>query len=159
MLAFLQTGSVFAQLAGANLAAHEVLALIGGNRAKKQEKIIDKSTTEEKISGLNVSVLRVKEPDIKSKAKAHILALQNRLTQYHTQYKNNQPLTVPKKDSDLIAIQHIDENWPTDEYASELRAYKRYASQQKQKISTAPADSLHTLPPNVVKKDTPSAKL
>src|SRR5665647_630621 len=87
MLVVFQTGSVFAQLAGANLVAHGVLALIGGGREKKQEKIIDKSTTQEKISGLNVSVLRVKESDIKSKAKAHIMALQNRLTQYHTQYK------------------------------------------------------------------------
>lgn len=152
-LVVLQTGSVFAQLAGANLAAHGVLALIGGSREKKQEKIIDKSTTQEKISGLNVSVLRVKESDIKSKAKAHIIALQNRLTQYNAQYKNNQPLAVPKKDSDLIAIQDMDENWPTDEYASELRAYKRYAAQQKQKM---PADSLHTSP---AKKDTTDAKL
>jgi hypothetical protein len=152
-LVVLQTGSVFAQLAGANLAAHGVLALIGGGREKKQEKIIDKSTTQEKISGLNVSVLRVKESDIKSKAKAHIIALQNRLTQYNAQYKNNQPLAVPKKDSDLIAIQDLDENWPTDEYASELRAYKRYAAQQKQKM---PADSLHT---SLAKKDTTDAKL
>jgi hypothetical protein len=152
-LVVLQTGSVFAQLAGANLAAHGVLALIGGSREKKQEKIIDKSTTQEKISGLNVSVLRVKESDIKSKAKAHIIALQNRLTQYNAQYKNNQPLAVPKKDSDLIAIQDMDENWPTDEYASELRAYKRYAAQQKQKM---PADSLHT---SLAKKDTTDAKL
>ena len=152
-LVVLQTGSVFAQLAGANLAAHGVLALIGGSREKKQEKIIDKSTTQEKISGLNVSVLRVKESDIKSKAKAHIIALQNRLTQYNAQYKNNQLLAVPKKDSDLIAIQDMDENWPTDEYASELRAYKRYAAQQKQKM---PADSLHT---SLAKKDTTDAKL
>jgi len=152
-LVVLQTGSVFAQLAGANLAAHGVLALIGGSREKKQEKIIDKSTTQEKISGLNVSVLRVKESDIKSKAKAHIIALQNRLTQFNAQYKNNQPLAVPKKDSDLIAIQDMDENWPTDEYASELRAYKRYAAQQKQKM---PADSLHT---SLAKKDTTDAKL
>ena len=158
-LVALQTGSAFAQLAGANLAAHGVLALIGGSREKKQEKIIDKSTAQEKIGGLNVSVLRVKEPDIKSKAKAHIIALQNRLIQYNTQYKNNQPLTVPKNDSDLIAIQDIDENWPTDEYASELRAYKRYAAQQKQKMSTAPADSLHTMPANLIKKDTTGAKL
>jgi len=159
MLVVFQTGSVFAQLAGANLAAHGVLALIGGNREKKQEKIIDKSSTQEKISGLNVTVLRVKESDIKSKAKNHIIVLQNRLTQYNTQYKNNQPLTVPKNDSDLIAIQDIDENWPTDEYASELRAYKRYASQLKQKMSAAPADSLHTTPPSPVKKDTTSSKL
>ena len=152
-LVVLQTGSVFAQLAGANLAAHGVLALIGGSREKKQEKIIDKSTTQEKISGLNVSVLRVKESDIKSKAKAHIIALQNRLTQYNAQYKNNQLLAVPKKDSDLIAIQDMDENWPTDEYASEIRAYKRYAAQQKQKM---PADSLHT---SLAKKDTTDAKL
>jgi len=153
MLVVFQTGSVFAQLAGANLAAHGVLALIGGGREKKQEKIIDKSTTQEKISGINVSVLRVKESDIKSKAKAHIIALQNRLEQYHSQYKNNEPLTIPKNDSDVMAINDIDENWPTEDYTSELRAYKRYAVQHKQKM---PADSLHTSP---VKKDTTGAKL
>lgn len=95
----------------------------------------------------------VNESEIKSKAKSHIIALQNRLTQYNNLYKSNQPLIVPKKDSDLIAIQDIDENWPTDEYCSELKAYKRYASQQKQKM---PADSLHY---NAVKKDTIGAKL
>ena len=152
-LVVLQTGNVFAQLAGANHAAHGVLALIGGSREKKQEKIIDKSEAQEKISGMNVTVLRVKETDIKSKAKAHIIALQNRLDQYHIQYKNNEPLTIPKNDSDLIAIQDKDENWPTDDYASELRGYKRYAAQQKQKMPATPADSLHTSP---AKKDTPA---
>ncbi len=152
-LGVLQTGNVFAQLAGANLAAHGVLALIGGNHEKKQEKIIDKSSTQEKISGLNVTVLRVKESEIKSKAKNHIIALQNRLTQYNTQYKNNQPLTVPKKDSDLIAIQDIDENWPTEDYSSELRAYKRYASQQNQKMPATPVDSLKANHSLFVKKD------
>jgi len=155
-LVVLQTSSVFAQLAGANLAAHGVLALIGGSHEKKQEKIIDKSETPEKISGINVTVLRVKESDIKSKAKANIIVLQNRLDQYHTRYKNNEPLTIPKNDSDLIAIEDKDESWPTDDYASELRAYKRYAAQQKQKIPATPADSLHTSP---AKKDTTSAKL
>lgn len=153
LLFVLQTGSVSAQLAGANLAAHGVLALVGGNREKKQEKIIDKSSTQEKISGLNVTVLRVKESDIKSKAKNHIIALQNRLTQYNTQYKNNQPLIVPKKDSDLIAIQDIDENWPTEDYTSELKAYKRYAFQQNQKLATAHVDSLKVHPSGSVKKD------
>ncbi|HEY5370379.1 MAG TPA: hypothetical protein VIJ75_15455 [Hanamia sp.] len=152
-LVALQTGSVFAQIQAANLAAHGVLALVGGSHEKKQEKIIDKSSTQEKISGLNVTVLRVKEADIKSKAKNHIVALQNRLTEYNTQYKNNQSLTVPKKDSDLIAIQDIDENWPTDEYAGELRAYKRYAFQHNQKLITAPVDSSKVHPADVVKKD------
>ncbi|MEO9032430.1 MAG: hypothetical protein ABI285_04255 [Ginsengibacter sp.] len=156
-LIVLQTGSVFAQMAGANLAAHGVLALVGGNREKKQEKLIDKSSTQEKISGLNVTVLRVKESDIKSKAKNHIIALQNRLIQYNTQYKINQPLIVPKKDSDLIAIQDIDENWPTEDYSSELRAYKRYALQQSQKVPAAPVESLKLNPPASVKKDS-SAK-
>jgi hypothetical protein len=153
LLVALQTPSVFAQMAAANLAAHGVLALVGGNREKKQEKIIDKSSTQEKISGLNVTVLRVKESDIKSKAKNHIIALQNRLTQYNTQYKNNQPFTLPKKDSDLIAIQDIDENWPTEDYSSELRAYKRYAFQQSQKAPTAPVESLKIDPAASVKKD------
>jgi hypothetical protein len=120
---------------------------------------MEKSSTSEKISGLNVTVLRVKESDIKSKAKKNIIALQNRLTQYNTQYKNNQPLIVPKNDSDLTAIQDIDENWPTDEYASELRAYKRTAAQQKQKLPAAPGDSVHTTPAGQVKKDTTGVKL
>ncbi len=115
-LVFLQTNSANAQLAAANLAAHGVIALVGGNHEKRQEKIIDKSTTQEKISGVNVDVLRVKESDIKSKAKAHIIALQNRLSEYNTQYKKNQPIHRSKKDSDLLAIQDMDENWPTDEY-------------------------------------------
>jgi hypothetical protein len=138
-LFILQTGNVFAQLAGANLVAHGVLAIMGGSHEKKQEKIIDKSETPEKISGLNVTVLRVKESD---KAKAHIIALKNRLTLYNTQYKNNQTLDIPKNDSDLIAIEDMDENWPAEDYASELRAYKRYAAQQNLKPVTT-ADSLH----------------
>jgi hypothetical protein len=159
MFLVFQTAHVFAQVAGANLVAHGVLALVGGNREKKQEKIIEKSSTSEKIGGLNVTVLRVKESDIKSKAKKNIIALQNRLTQYNTQYKNNQPLIVPKNDSDLTAIQDIDENWPTDEYASELRAYKRTAAQQKQKLPAASGDSVHTTPAGLVKKDTTGVKL
>ncbi len=160
MLLVFQTANVFAQVvAGANLVAHGVLALVGGNSEKKQEKIIEKYSTQEKISGLNVIVLRVKESDIKSKAKNHIIALQNRLTDYNTQYKNNQPLIAPKNDSDLIAIQDMDEKWSTDEYASELRAYKRYASQQKQKLPAAPVDSLHTTPAGPVKKDSTGVKL
>ena len=159
MTLVLQTSSVFAQVAaGANIVAHGVLALMGGSREKKQERIIEKSSTQEKIGGLNSTVLRVKESDIKSKAKIHIIALQNRLTEYNTQYKNNQPLIVPKNDSDLIAIQDIDENWPTDEYASELRAYKRYASQQKPKLPATSEDNLHKIP-SQVKKDTTTIKL
>ncbi len=153
LLFVLQTESAFAQLAGANLVAHGVLALIGSNHEKKQEKIIDKSSTQEKIGGLNVTVLRVKESDIKSKAKNHIIALQNRLTQYNAQYKNNQPLTVPKNDSDLIAIQDIDENWPTEDYGSEIRAYKKYAFQRNQKLAAEPVDSLKTNLSGSAKKD------
>lgn len=160
MLVVFQTSSIFAQVATANVVAHGVLALVsGGSREKKLEKIIDKSTTQEKISGSNVNVLRVKELDIKSKAKAHIIALQNRLNQYHTQYKNNEPLTIPKNDSDVIAIQDIDENWPTEDCTSELRAYKRYALQQKQKIPAPQVDSLHTTPASLMKKDTTRVKL
>lgn len=148
-----QTNSVVAQVTqAANVVAHGVLALVGGNREKKQEKIIDKSEMQEKISGLNVTVLRVKESEIKSKAKSHIIALQNRLTQYNMQYKNNQPIILPKKDSDLIAIEDIDENWPTDDYASELRAYKRYAAQH-QKLPVVPVDSSKSNPGVIVKKD------
>jgi hypothetical protein len=154
-----QPANVFAQLAGANLAAHGILKLMGGDKKEKQEKIIDQSTTQEKISGSNVTVLRVKESDIKSKAKNNIIALQNRLSQYNIQYKNNQPLDIPKNDSDLIAIQNIDENWPTEYYLSELRAYKRYAFQQKQKLPVSRADSLNVTPANPIKKDSTSAKL
>ncbi|MEP6466906.1 MAG: hypothetical protein ABJB05_11410 [Parafilimonas sp.] len=159
LLVVFQTSSVSAQMAAANLAAHGVLALMGSGREKKQEKIIDQSTTQQKISGSNVTVLRVKESDIKSKAKAHIIALQNRLNQYDSLYKINQPLNIPKNDSDLIAIQNTDENWPTEDYAGELRAYKRYAFQQKQKTPVAPADSLHVTPANPINKDSTGAKL
>ena len=38
MLLVLQTGNIFAQVAGANIVAHGVLALVGGNREKKLEK-------------------------------------------------------------------------------------------------------------------------
>ena len=160
LLVVFQPGNVFAQLGvnAANIAAHGVLKLMGGNSEAKQEKIIDQSTTREKISGSNVTILRVKESDIKSKAKNNIIALQNRLSQYNIQYKNNQPLDIPKNDSDLIAIQNIDENWPTEYYLSEWRAYKRYAFQQKQKTLAAPVDSLHIIPANPVNKDTTSAK-
>ena len=159
LLVVFQSGNVFCQVAAANVAAHGVLALVGGGRQAKQEKIIDQSTTQEKIGGSNVMVLRVKESDIKSKAKAHIIALQNRLDQYHIQYKNNQPVNIPKNDSDLIAIQDIDENWPTEDYVSELRAYKRYALQQKQKLPVAPGDSLNIIHTEPIIKDTTSAKL
>ena len=74
MMLVFQTSSVFAQsAAGANLVAHGVLALMGGSREKKQERIIEKSSTQEKIGGLNSTVLRVKESDIKSKAKKILL--------------------------------------------------------------------------------------
>ncbi|MEO8710548.1 MAG: hypothetical protein ABI405_00425 [Parafilimonas sp.] len=159
VLVVFQTGNTFAQIAAANIAAHGVLAIVGGGRQAKQEKIIDQSTKQEKISGSNVMVLRVKESDIKSKAKAHIIALQSRLDQYDSLYKNNQPLDIPKNDSDLIAIQDTDENWPTEYYTSELRAYKRYAFQQKQKIPAAPVDSLHVTPADPINKDSTGAKL
>ena len=86
------------------------------------------------------------------------MALQNRLTQYNSQYKNNQPIDVPKNDSDLIAIMDKDEEWPTEYYAGEIKAYKRYAFQQKQKAA-APADSSHITPANPANKDTTGAKL
>jgi hypothetical protein len=159
LLIVFQPGNVFAQLAGANIAAHGILKLLGGDSEAKQQKIIDQSTTQEKIAGSNVTELRVKESDIKSKAKNHIIALQNRLSQYNIQFKNNQPLDIPKNDSDLIAIQNTDENWPTEYYVSELRAYKRYAFQQKQKLPAAPTDSLHVTPVDTIKKDTTGTKL
>ena len=160
LLVIFQTNSTYAQIGSAvNVAGHGVLALVGGGREAKQEKLIDKSTTQEKISGSNVTVLRVKESDIKSKAKAHIIALQNRLNQYDSLYKNNQPINIPKNDSDLTAIQDIDENWPTEYYANELKAYKRYAFQQKQKAPAVPADSLHVTPANAINKDSTGAPL
>lgn len=156
-LVIFQTNSN-AQIGSAvNVVGHGVLALVGGSREAKQEKLIDRSTTQEKISGSNVMVLRVKESDIKSKAKAHIIALQNRLNQYDSLYKNNLPITIPKNDSDLTAIQDMDENWPTEYYANELKAYKRYAFQQNQKTPTVPANSLHVTPANAIKKDSTGA--
>lgn len=146
LLFYFQTGSVFAQMVqAANIAAHGVLAIVGGNRQAKQDKIIEQSTKQEKISGSNVTILRVKDSDIKSKAKNHIIALQNKLEQYNNQYKNNQPIDIPKNDSDLTAIQDKDENWPVEDYISELRAYKRYALQQKQKIA-ASTNNANTTP-------------
>src|SRR6478609_6344567 len=88
LVVIFQPANVFAQLAGANIAAHGVLKLLGGDNEAKQQKIIDKSTTQEKIAGSNVTELRVKESDIKSKAKNYIIALQNRLSQYNIQFKN-----------------------------------------------------------------------
>lgn len=159
LLIVFHSGKLFAQSAAVNIAAHGVLKVIGGGSKEKQEKIIEQSQTREKISGSNVTVLRVKESDIKSKAKNNIIALQNRLSQYNILYKNNQPLDVPRNDSDLTAIQDIDENWPTEYYAGELRAYKRYAFQQKQKAPAAPADSLNITPADPIKKDTTGTKL
>ncbi len=156
-----QQESVFAQIGmdAAKIAAHGVLALVGGNREAKKERIIEQSAKQEKISGSNATVLRVKEPDIKSKAKKNIIALQNRLDQYYNQYKNNQPIDIPKSDSDLTAIQDKDENWPVEDYISELKAYKRYAFQQKQKMSPVPGNNLNTTPANTEKKDTAASKL
>lgn len=144
--------NVAAQLGvnAAKVAAHGVIAIVGGNQQEKREKIIEQSITQEKIGGIKVTVLRVKESDIKSKAKTHIIALQNRLNEYDSLYKNNQPIDIPKNDSDLIAIMDKDEDWPTQYYAGELKAYKRYAFQQKQKAA-APVDSLQATPAN---KDT-----
>lgn len=153
-----QTESVFAQLGSLiNIGGHAGLAL-SGSRLSKQEKMIDQSSKQEKIAGINTTVLRVKESAIKSKAKGHILALQNRLDQYELQYKNNQPIAIPKNDSDLIAIQDIDENWPVEYYSGELRAYKRYALQQKQKMLTDSAHTSNATPVNTSKKDTTGSK-
>lgn len=145
ILFYFQTGSAFAQIGALiNIGGHAALYAARGMSKKeaREEKLIDESSKQEKISGTNVTVLRVKDSDIKSKAKKNIIALQKRLDQYATQYKNNEPLNIPKNDSDLMAIQNIDENWPTEYYTGELRAYKKYALLQKQKApAAAPADS------------------
>ena len=164
MMFYVQTRSVFAQInvaTGFSLLTRGISAVSKGNsnRQTKQEKLIDLSSKQEKISGTNVTMLRVKEHDIKSKAKTNIIKLQNRLDQYAIQYKNNQPIDISKNDSDLIAIQNVDENWPVEYYIGEIRAYKRYAFQQKQKMTTAPANNLSTTPVEVVKKDTVGGKL
>ncbi len=161
LLDILPTNNIAAQLGvnAAKVAAHGIIAIAGGSRQEKQEKIIEQSITQEKIGGLKVTVLRVKETDIKSKAKVHIITLQNRLNHYDSLYKNNQPIDIPKNDSDLIAIMDKDEDWPTQYYAGEIKAYKRYAFQQKQKASAAPADSLHAIPANPVNADTTKTKL
>ena len=155
LLVIFQTGSAFAQLGGLiNVGGHIGLAL-GGSHQSKQEKLIDQSSRQEKINGLNTTVLRVKESAIKSKAKNNIITLQKRLDQYEFQYKNNQLIDIPKNDSDLIAIQNIDENWPVEYYLGELRAYKRYALQQKQKVLTEQqALNTNAIPINALKKDT-----
>ena len=164
MMFYVQTGSVFAQIGvatGFSLLTHGISAISksNSNRQTKQEKLIDQSSKQEKINGTNVTMVRVKEHDIKSKAKTNIIKLQNRLDQYAIQYKNNQPIDISKNDSDLIAIQNVDENWPVEYYIGEIRAYKRYAFQQKQKIAAAPANNLSTTPVEVVKKDTVGGKL
>jgi len=157
---YFQTGSVFAQLGSLiNVGGHIGLALAGSGHQSKQEKLIDQSSKQEKISGLNTTVLRVNESAIKSKAKNNIIALQKRLDQYEFQYKNNQPIDIPKNDNDLIAIQNLDENWPVEYYLGELRAYKRYALQQKQKVLPAPVNNLNAASGQLVKKDTAAAKL
>ncbi len=141
---YFQIGSAFAQIgSGISVGFNLISAVARGSRARKQEKIIEQSSKQEKIAGSNVTMLRVKESEINSKAKKNIIALQKRLDQYGMQYKNNQPLEIPKNDSDLIAIQNIDENWPSENYSSELRAYKRYAFQLKQKMAAVPVNSIN----------------
>ena len=160
LLIYFQGGNVFAQPGSLfSLGVHVAGALANSGSQRKQEKLIDQSSKQEKISGTNVTVLRVKESAIKSSAKSNIIALQKRLDQYAIQYKNNQPIDIPKNDSDLIAIQNNDENWPFDYYIGELRAYKRYALQQKQKMTAAPVNNLNTSPADTTKKDTARTKM
>lgn len=150
----MQTESVFAQLGGfINVGGHIGLGLAGSGRQSKQEKLIDQSSKQEKISGINTTVLRVSESAIKSKAKNHIIALQKRLDEYGALYKSNQPINLPKNDSDVVAIQDIDEKWPVEYYMGELRAYKRYAMQQKQKALVSPERSAWASSATTAKKD------
>jgi hypothetical protein len=159
LVLFFQTGTAFAQIGTAiSLLGHGAVAIAGSGHQSKQDKIIDQSTQQEKISGSNISILRVKESDIKSKAKDHIIKLQDRLDQYNAQYKNNQLIDIPKNDSDLMAIQNIDENWPTEYYGNELRAYKRYVYQLKQKAPAATVESVPAMN-SAAKKDTGNIKL
>lgn len=133
-----ETGSAVAQLGALfNIGGHGALYAAGSGRMSKQEKLIEQSSKDEKINGSRVTVLRVTESAIKSKAKKNIIALQKRLDEYAALYKNNQPIDIPKNDSDLIAIQDKDENWPAENYVGEIRAYKRYALQLKQKMAAA----------------------
>ena len=155
---YFQIGSAFAQIgSGISVGFNLISAVARGSRARKQEKIIEQSSKQEKIAGSNVTMLRVKESEINSKAKKNIIALQKRLDQYGMQYKNNQPLEIPKNDSDLIAIQNIDENWPSENYSSELRAYKRFAFQLKQKMAAVPVNSINN-PTTDANEKTDSAK-
>ena len=154
-----QAGSVFAQLGALfNIGGHAALAIGNGDHQTKQEKLIDESSKKEKINGSNVTLLRVKESAIKSKAKKNIIALQNRLDQYAILYKNNQAIDFPKNDSDLIAIQDKDENWPAENYSAELRAYKRYAFLQKQQMPPAPVNNLNSSPADTIKNNTAGSK-
>ena len=113
----LQTGNVFAHPGGfINQGGHLRLGLAGSGRQSRQEKLIDQSSKQEKISGINTTVPRVSESALKSKAKNHIIALQKRLDEYGALHKSNQPISLPKNDSNVVAIQDIDEKWPVECY-------------------------------------------
>ena len=101
--------------------------------------------------------MRVKETDIKSKAKVHIIVLQNRLNQYDSLYKNNQRLDI-KNDSDLIAMQDMDENSPPKYYISELKLINDMLFSRTKNTCT-PVYSLRGMPTNPANKDTTSTKL
>ncbi len=118
---------LFSQVAiPAGLVVRGVGALIGGNKEKKQEKTIDKSSSNTKVDGKNVTILRVKDSDIKSKAKAPIIQMQNQLDEYAALVKANAHLSIPKKDSGIYKIQMLDSDWPVEYYETELKAYKKY---------------------------------
>ncbi len=137
MIITFQANSVFAQVG----------AVVGGfvNRSEKLDRIVKRSVTQENINGLNITVLRIAEADIKSKAKSNIIALQNRLSEYLMLYKNNQLVNVPRKDDDLTAIIKKDEDWPIRYYTDELNAYILFTIKRQQKFLVVPqaVDSLH----------------
>lgn len=138
--------NIFAQVAlPAGLVVRGIGALVGGNKEKKQEKTIEKSESKETVNGTAITILRVKDADIKSKAKASIIKIQNRLDEYAELCKSGAHLNIPKKDSDIYNIQTLDSDWPTAYYENELKAYKKYELKLVLKEQQHTKDSLASI--------------
>lgn len=64
------TMNIFAQVAvPAGLVVRGIVGLVGGNKEKKQEKTIEKSESKEIVNGTAVTILRVRDADIKARRK------------------------------------------------------------------------------------------
>lgn len=115
-----------------------------GNKDKKKEKIIKSSTSQVEINGAAISILRVKDAEIKSDAKDNIIKIQNRLDEFAQQYKNNEHLNIPKKDKDIATIKSTDPEWPAEMYDNEYNAYKKY-QQKFEKSDLHQKDSIEAI--------------